>query len=275
MPPPIQARTGLNQLPVFRPVALKMLNLLASEEAELHSIAALLRTDPALSAEVLAFANSAFYGSPHQIDNIARAIMILGFERTRSITLTVALRAFCAHPANGAIMRVCWLHSVAAALLAEELAPLYEIPKDRAYMAALIHDIGRLGLLRVYGERYAPIFTATHDTAEDCLECERKLLQMDHCQAGLLLTQQWGFPSDYSRVAGCHHSAMPLAKQDLVSLTHTACTLADAFGYAAVALAEAPAASAIAAEFPVTPWSPYIFHEQELRQRIAKQITRL
>ena len=34
-----------------------------------------------------------------------------------------------------------------------------------------------------------------HNTMADCLESERHLFEMDHCQAGLLLTQRWGFPS--------------------------------------------------------------------------------
>jgi putative nucleotidyltransferase with HDIG domain len=272
VPPAIQARNGLCQLPVFRPVALKMLNLLANEEAEVRGIAGLLRSDPALSAEVLAVANSAFYGAPRYIDNLTRAILVLGFERTRSVTLTVALRSFTRHPANAKVMQACWQHSMAAALLAEELAPLYEIAKDRAYTAGLIHDVGRLGLLTAYGERYAPVFATRHNTVADCLESERRLFEMDHCQAGLLLTQRWGFPSEYSRVAGCHHGEMPAAKQDLVSLTHTACLLADALGFPAMALAQAPSAASIVSQLPANPWNPYTFQEEQLKNRIANQI---
>ena len=272
MPPPIQARDGLCQLPVFRPVALKMLNLLASEKAEVRGIAGLLRTDPALSAEVLAVANSSFYGTPHRIDNLARAILVLGFERTRSLTLTVALRSFTRHPANPTIMQACWQHSMAAAVLAEELAPLYEIAKDHAYTAGLIHDVGRLGLLTAYGERYAPVFATRHNTPAGCLEFERNLFEMDHCQAGLWLTQRWGFPSDYSRVAGCHHGETRVAKKDAVSLTHTACLLADALGYPSVIIAEAPATAAIITQLPANPWSPYTFDAEQMKQRIARQI---
>ena len=249
-----------------------MLNLLANQEAEVRTIAGLLRSDPALSAKVLAVANSSFYGTPQYIDNLARAILVLGFERTKSLTLTVALRSFTRHLANPKVMQSCWQHSIATALLAEELAPLYEIAKDRAYTAALIHDVGRLGLLRAYGELYAPLFAAVHDTLAESLEAERSLFQMDHCQAGLLLTQRWGFPSEYSRVAGCHHGELPAAKQDLVSLTHTACLLADALGFPAMVLAQPPTTGAIVAQLPANPWNPYTFHEEQLKDRIAKQI---
>ena len=117
--------------------------------ADVRGIADLLRSDPELSAELLAVANSSFYRTPHYIDNLP-----------------------------------------------------------------LIHDVGRLGLLRAYGERYAPVYATRHNTVADCLDSERRLFEMDHCQAGLLLT---GFPSEYSRVAGCHYGEMPVARQDLAS----------------------------------------------------------
>jgi HD-like signal output (HDOD) protein len=66
----IPVRTALCQLPAFRPVALKFLKMLANEEAEVQKIAALLRSDPALGAEVLTVANSAGYGHSHHVDNL-------------------------------------------------------------------------------------------------------------------------------------------------------------------------------------------------------------
>ena len=74
-----------------------MLQLFASDEVDVPHMAALLRTDPALSAQLLAVANSAFYGSQHHIDNMARAILVLGFERAKAVTMTVAMGSFLKH----------------------------------------------------------------------------------------------------------------------------------------------------------------------------------
>jgi putative nucleotidyltransferase with HDIG domain len=268
----IQARNGLCKLPVFRPVALKIVNLLANEEVDVQGVAGLLRSDPGLSAEVLALANSAFYGQSHHIDNLARAVLVLGFRRTKSLALTVALRSFMRHLTITKVMEACWQHSLAAALLAEELAPLYEISTDQAYTAALMHDVGRLGLLMAYGDVYAPLLEAPHSTPGTCLDSERNLFQMDHCQAGLWVTQRWGFPPEYSRAAGCHHEELPARKQDLASLAGVACRLADALGFSAVAFDQAPSASEIVAQLPSDPWNRYVFNEEDLRSRIAKQV---
>jgi len=249
-----------------------MLKLLADEEAAVQGVAGLLRSDPGLSGEVLALANSAFYGNAYHIDSLVRAVLILGFERTKSLTLTVALRSFTRHLTNAKVMEGCWRHSLATALLAEELAPLYEVSKDQAYTAALMHDVGRLGLLTAYGDRYAPVLETRHNALADCLESERELFQMDHCQAGLWLTQQWGFPPEYSRVAGCHHEEPTGSQRDLASLTRAACLLADALGFPAVTLAQAPSTAEIVAQLPAKPWNPYVFREEDLKSRIGRQV---
>jgi len=271
-PPPVQIRNGLCKLPVFRPVALKMLKLVANDQAEVQNVAALLRSDPALSAQVLRVANSAIYGNAHHIDNLARAILVLGFERTRALTMTVALRSFLHQPEKAESVGACWQHSVATAMLAEELAPLFDIKGDEAYTAALVHDIGRLGLLMAYGDWYTPILEGPHENIGACLESERNLLEMDHCQAGLWLTQRWGFPPAYSRVAGCHHDDLPATRNDLTSLAHIACLFADALGFPAVTWSRIPSISAVVAQLPVTPWTRYTFQEDEIRSRIVKQI---
>jgi HD-like signal output (HDOD) protein len=254
---------------------LKMLKLLSNDDAEVQGVAGLLRADPALSAQVLALANSAFYGKSSPIDNLARAILILGFERTKSLTMTVALRSFMRHLTCTKAMEACWQHSLAAALLAEELAPYFEISTDQAYTAALTHDVGRLGLLLAYDTRYAPLLERRHRTAEDCLKAERSLFEMDHCQAGMWLMQRWDFPPDYSRAAGCHHDELPARTHLLASLTHIACLLADALGFPAVTFEQTPSASEVVAQLPDNPWNRYIFKEEELRSRLGRQITAL
>ena len=74
-----------------------MLELFASDEVNVPHVAALLRTDPLLSAQLLAAANSALYGSQHHVDNVARAILVLGFERAKAVTMTVAMGSFLKH----------------------------------------------------------------------------------------------------------------------------------------------------------------------------------
>ena len=268
----IQARGGLQQLPVFRPVALKLLRLFTDEDVDVQRVAGLLRTDPGLSAQLLALANSPVYGNSHRVDSLPRALIILGFEKARSLTLTVAVRSLVRDGRRIKASESCWQHSLATALLAEELAPLYQVSKDEAYMAALMHDIGRLGLLMAYGEHYAPLLEATYRTIADSLASEYALFGMDHCQAGLWLTQRWGFPPEYSRVAGCHHEDLPGRSGDLASLTRLACALADALNFGAVKVSGRASVADLVAQLPSSAWTPFRFDEEEAGKRIAAHI---
>src|SRR5438105_15833176 len=91
---PIHAAAGLCKLPQFRPVALKLLKLVSSDDVDFAAVANLLSSDPAFSAEVLALANSPLYAVACPTSSLKRAILVLGLERTRALTLTVAMQAF-------------------------------------------------------------------------------------------------------------------------------------------------------------------------------------
>src|SRR5262245_32438294 len=138
---PIHAPAGLCRLPQFRPVALKLLKLVSNDDVEFGAVANLLSSDPAFSAEVLALANSPLYANSCPTTSLTRAIVVLGLERTRSLTLTVAMQAFVANVQMTPELQRSWRHSVACALAAEELAPLYGLSTDHCYTAGLMHDL--------------------------------------------------------------------------------------------------------------------------------------
>src|SRR4051812_17334117 len=97
----------LCKLPVFRPVAVRLLSTLAREDADIRQVTNLLHTDPAFSAEILTQANSALFARKTRIDTIQRAIVALGLERTRSLTATVALRGMMRNSINKTASEHC------------------------------------------------------------------------------------------------------------------------------------------------------------------------
>src|SRR5438093_11102097 len=90
--PPPQPPERLCNLPVFRPVAVRLLSELAKGDPSLTRVRDLLNSDPAFSAEILTMANSAYYARHTRVDTVHRAVMVLGLERTRSLAASVALQ---------------------------------------------------------------------------------------------------------------------------------------------------------------------------------------
>jgi len=240
------------KLPLFRPVALKLLKLLSSEDPEFSEIARWLECDPGFSAEVLALANSVLYGTVCQIDTLPRAILVLGLERTKALTITTAVRAFIRKQGTPQI-QLSWNHSLACALVAEDLAPLYGMSRDRAYTAGLMHDIGRLALLAAYPRGDCTLVYTLHETIQEVRRLEQQMFEMDHCQVGSWLARAWGFPDEFGELAARHHDSHAGKDRSLVALVRIACRLADALGFSGIRYQDTATLEELVGELPGYP----------------------
>lgn len=133
-----ETQCTIASLPPFMPVSMALLDILSREDAVVEQVAALLRLEPEFVAEVLELANSPAFGFQSQIRTLAHAVVLLGTKRLQALILTVSLR----HGSASGHTRDFWRHSVASAFAAAELAPGYGVHPDRAFTAALLHDMG-------------------------------------------------------------------------------------------------------------------------------------
>ncbi len=228
-------REALCKVPVFRPVAIKLLSLLTKEEADIFEIADLLNADPGFSAEILTLANSAVYALPNRVNTVQRAIIVLGIERTRTLVTRAALQGMVRGLDENRAVQNCWAHSRAAGAIAAWLSPLFRIHPDRAYTAGLMHDIGRLGLLSAHGRAYADLLARAAGSDTDLMQAERALFVVDHCEAGEWLTRTWGLPEEFQQGARSHH-CIDDSSRGSDGLTARACALAHAMGFRAAPL---------------------------------------
>lgn len=107
--------------------------------------------DPALTARILKVVNSAFYGMPGRIGSVQRAILVLGMRGVKNLAIAASLGALFGDAAicEGFVARDLWVHSIAVAVAAQELARATKLAApDEAFLAALVHDIGLLAALQ-------------------------------------------------------------------------------------------------------------------------------
>ncbi len=224
---------ALCRIRVFRPVAIKLLSLLTKGAPDILEVADLIGSDPAFSAEILTMSNSAAFGLPNRVNTVPKAIMVLGTERTRKLVARTALQGMIRGMQDDATVQNCWIHSRASAALAEWLAPYYQVHPDRAHTAALMHDIGRLGLLSAHGRLYADLLERVSGTNETLMDAERIMFSIDHCEAGEWLTKTCGLPKEFQETACTHHHKVEGVIRDGNDLAACACALAQALGFRA------------------------------------------
>jgi putative nucleotidyltransferase with HDIG domain len=96
-------------------------------------------------------------------------------------------------------------HALATRHAVERIADLGRLPSaDELALAALLHDVGRLVLLRLY-PGYADLL-ASGKTPEERLQAERRELGVDHALVGGVLVRRWGLAPAIGSAIERHHA---------------------------------------------------------------------
>lgn len=172
--------------------------------------------DQALSAKLLKLVNSAFYGRtmravekrfPAKVDNLSRAVMIVGAKQLTTLALGVSvLPLFHDIPRDFIDMKSFWQHGIGCGVIARTLAArLGAANEESAFVAGLLHDIGRLVM---YKNLPAPSTRALLSAREDItplVAAERAVFEWDHAYLGGLLLRKWQYPAILEKMVRYHH----------------------------------------------------------------------
>lgn len=224
---------SLQQLPQFPAVATKVLRALSDDNAQTQEIERLVRADAALSSEVLRIVNSPLYGLSSPVSSVKQALLLLGFDEVKRFVLAASMKSFLRPAFRLDLLRGIWRHSLACAIVCEELSAACSTAgyrDDRAYTTGLLHDIGRLGLFVAHPEAYTSLLEAG-DRSLPVLEQERRQFGIDHCEAGHWIAANWGLPEELQSAAGCHHQPLRAGTWDLENLVRVGVLLTDSLGF--------------------------------------------
>jgi putative nucleotidyltransferase with HDIG domain len=149
---------------------------------------------------------------------------------TNILSTTAMQRALCSEktPDNTCCLASSfWSHSYQTALLAQNIAEItgYLFPEE-AFIAGLIHDIGRLALQTDHPEVYTQsCYNFQHD--ETLLEIERRIFKNNHAEIGAKALRAWHL--DSFLVDAVQYHTEPLCKIEtafsLVKIISLACRL--------------------------------------------------
>jgi putative nucleotidyltransferase with HDIG domain len=269
-PKPMERRWDPDSIPPFPAIALKALHLMSGTDTSLLELCNLIRSDLAFSAAILRIANSPLVAFPKNVTSVLQASMLLGFQRLRSVVITVGLKAYLENSFTP-LMQLCWRHSVACAILAERSAESSFLDKHFAYTAAILHDIGRVALATFMPGPYARVIERGADQPQDLLRIEQELCGIDHCQAGRSLVTAWNLPEAFLEITACHHDP-DVHLRGTASLIPASCGLADSLGFT-VARCRSPRNYAeILGKFPEAARKRFPADAKDLASEIANEI---
>ncbi len=231
----LAARLGeIETLPALPAAYERIAELAEDPSASATEFAHVISADSALTARLLRIVNSPVYGFPRRIESVTRAIVVLGFETLRQLVLVSSVVDAFRDPAPRSLGRTAfWEHSLATGLVAKSLAGLRRPERaEEIFVAALLHDVGKLVLDRLDPERYRAALERSHRDRRALLETEIETLGTTHPEVGALLLERWRLPRPLVEVVRHHHDPLSAGlDRDRTLLVQAADALAIGLGW--------------------------------------------
>ena len=186
----------------------KIISAINDPEISLNGIAQIVSKDITLSAKVLQLVNSSFYSLRQKVDTLTWALALIGTNQLINIASGVsAVSLFKNIPSQLMDMASFWEHSIACGTTARLLAGYFKktVEVERFFVAGLLHDIGRLILLRNLPDSCIELFKQAREEKIFLFIAETKTLGTDHSHIGAQMALHWNLPESLVDMIKGHH----------------------------------------------------------------------
>jgi len=202
---------NMGELPTLPSVFVTVNKMLGDPRTSAVDVGNVVSNDQVIASKILKIANSAFYGFAGRVNTVSHAIAVLGFSSTKNIVLTTSVLSTLnlKTPVKGFNLTAFWKHSAAvgaiAKLIAKEVAPQKQ---EEAFVAGLLHDIGKLILAICAPEDFAKCLKMAIHKKYLFLDAEQELLGINHTEIAAIVNEKWKLPAEFATVLTNHHKKL-------------------------------------------------------------------
>lgn len=192
----------------IRVVLAQLMEIIHDPEWRAVELIRIIERDPTLTAKLIKVANSAYYGFTRNICTIHDAIVLVGFNTVKelSLNLTVCKLFNNTNCINDYSRTALWKHCLSVAILNKFFYMReFRKPGEEAYIAGLLHDIGIIIEDQFMQERFKCILEHSKKNECNLPVSESNIIGFDHAEIGMKLAESWNFPDELVVAIGNHH----------------------------------------------------------------------
>lgn len=197
-----------DSLPTLPSAAQEVARLTAGSDSQVAELVQVLKRDPPLTARVLQLANSPLFRTLEPVTTLDRAVMVLGFETLRNLTMGIAILSSLGSPGaiKRRILRVgLWKHSLIVGVFTEVLARDFLKLGRGYYTLGLLHDLGKVALDAFRSSEMDKLLGVIERQGLPWSLAEAEVLHADHGFVGEQLLLFWDLPQEMAKAVAYHH----------------------------------------------------------------------
>jgi len=199
-----RAFTDVELLPALSEARERVLAITAGPSVATGELIAAVESDAALTLAVMRTANDDL-PTAARLDTVLGAIEQIGTRGVRSLASRPSLSTSSSGGRLDLAPQTFRLHGLATQRAADRIAAeIFHPHRDRLALSSLLHDIGKLVLIRAY-PGYPEQVHRTAQLPEERIHSERRELGVDHALVGGVLLRRWGLPTSIAGAVERHH----------------------------------------------------------------------
>ena len=185
---------------------LRLKQVIDDPDYTVQQVAEAVSHDPALTTRVLRLINSPYFGLASPIDNIPRAVSLLGPQQIHDLALATSVaHSFSGIDPKRHDLNRFWNDSLFCALVAKQLASLCRLEQpERLFVAGLLSDLGHLILYQSIPQETLNAERLAREQTRPLVEVEREFLGLDYARVGATLMRQWRLPESLIEATEYH-----------------------------------------------------------------------
>jgi putative nucleotidyltransferase with HDIG domain len=200
----------LQDLPSLPAVVVRVMQSLNSPKTSASDLNQIISSDQALASKLLRLVNSPYYGFPRRITTITHAVVILGQNTVRNLTLSLGVcGAFNGNGSHQSLDREkFWAHSVGCAIAAQSIAKRRRLSvkqTEEVFVGGLLHDLGKLFLDQYFPDQYVITLKLARQANISIWEAEKAALGIGHIVVGKRIAERWALPPSLVAMIAMHH----------------------------------------------------------------------
>lgn len=197
-----------SELASVKSIITGIVRLLGDPNSTIKDIKEIILIDPPLLSKVLKLANSSYYAPSQPIEEIDKALVMIGFDAVMELALNQkACEVFSnTDKTENYSAAHLWENNVAVALFSKYLYRREFADKgETAYIAGILHNFGIIALDQYAHDNFVEIIKECENLQENLDTIERNRFGFTHAELGGAIISDWKIPDYITAAIKQHH----------------------------------------------------------------------